>query len=450
MIAIVGAGLAGLSTAYHLDGLPYLVLEKEKEAGGLCRSYHLNGFTFDMTGHLLHFRQPEIRTLVEGLLAGRLETHRRRSFIYSHRVYTEYPFQVNTYGLPPEVVRDCLLGFIATLTARPEAATSPEGRSFKAWILESLGEGIAEHFMVPFNEKLWQVPLDELTSDWVSWLVPKPELKDVINGALGIKDKAFGYNPSFLYPNQGGIGVLPQAFLPGLREILYGSELVEVDTGRRRATFGDGGVVDYETLVSTIPVPELVRRCTDLPQDIREAAAGLRCVSVYNVNLGVARERLSDKHWIYFPEPEYPFYRAGFPMNFSPALGRPGCSSLYVEVSHQPTEQVPPALLLRRIREGLERAGIFRPDDEVLVADVRDIRYAYVLFDRHRARALAAILGELERRGIHSIGRYGRWEHSSMEDAIAQGKCLAERLKNPGGAPADQRSAQDSTGPSRT
>ena len=427
MILIIGAGLAGLSTAYHLGDRAYRVREKEKEAGGLCRSYRMDGFTFDMTGHLLHFRQAEIKALVERLLAGRLEQHSRRSFIYSHRTYTEYPFQVNTCGLPPEVVRECLLGFIATLT-NPVAPPPPD-RSFKAWILENLGEGMARHFMVPFNEKLWQVSLDELTSDWVSWLVPKPELKDVINGALGIKDKAFGYNPSFLYPAQGGIGVLPQAFLPSLRDIVYGSELVEVDTQRRRATFQDGRVEDYETLVSTIPVPELVRQCTDLPQTIRDAAAGLRCVSVYNVNLGVARAKVSDHHWIYFPEPEYPFYRAGFPMNFSPALGRPGCSSLYVEVSHQPVEVIPPSELIRRIRAGLEKAGIFRPDEEIVVADVRDIRYAYVLFDRHRARALPAILEELERRGIHSIGRYGRWEHTSMEDAIAQGKTLAEKLR---------------------
>ena len=426
MVVIVGAGLAGLSTAYHLKGRPYRLFEKEKEAGGLCRSYQMDGFTFDMTGHLLHFRHAGIKELVERLLAGRLQQHARRSFIYSHQVYTEYPFQVNTFGLPPDVIRDCLLGFIATLT-KP-SSSNPDERSFKAWILENLGEGMARHFMVPFNEKLFQVPLDELMSDWVSWLVPKPELKDVVNGALGIKDKAFGYNPTFLYPAEGGIGILPQSFLSGVQNIEYGRELVEVDTRKRQVTFQDGHVEAYEMLVSTMPVPELVRRCHDLPPTIREAAAGLRCVSVYNINLAVARERVSDKHWIYFPESDYPFYRAGFPMNFSPALGRPGCSSLYVEVSHQPTQLTPPAELIRQVRVGLERAGIFRSDDEVLVADVRDIRHAYVLFDRHRARAIPAILAELEARGIHSIGRYGRWEHTSMEDAMRQGMQLAERL----------------------
>jgi len=441
VIAIVGAGLAGLSTAFHLKG-PYRLFEKEKEAGGLCRSYQVDGFTFDLTGHLLHFRQAAIQTLVEGLLGGRLQKHVRRSYIYSHRTYTEYPFQVNTYGLPPDVVRECLLGFIATLTnpspsRKDQAQTEPQ--SFKAWILENLGEGMAKHFMVPFNEKFWQAPLDELTSDWVSWLVPKPDLKDVVNGALGIKDKAFGYNPSFLYPAQGGIEALPKAFLPSVAEIAYGAELIEVETGKRRATFGDGRVLDYEQLVSTIPVTELVRLCADFPQGLREAAAGLRCVSVYSVNLGVARERLSDKHWIYFPEPDYPFYRAGFPMNFSPSLGPPGCSSLYVEISHRPTEHSRPAEVIRQVRGGLERGGILKPDDDILVADLRDIRYAYVLFDRHRAKVLPAILDELQRRGIHSIGRYGRWEHTSMEDAIDQGKKLAEHLNRSGQAQSTDR-----------
>ncbi|MFQ5992664.1 MAG: protoporphyrinogen/coproporphyrinogen oxidase [Nitrospiraceae bacterium] len=431
MIVIVGAGLAGLSAAYHLDGMPYRLFEKEKEAGGLCRSYQKDGFTFDMTGHLLHFRQAEIKALVESLLPEHLVKHSRRSFIYSHRTYTEYPFQVNTHGLPPEVVRECLLGFVATLTN--PTTTPPSERSFKAWIHENLGEGMAKHFMVPFNEKLWQVPLEELTSDWVSWLVPKPELRDVVNGALGIKDKEFGYNPSFLYPNEGGIAALPRAFLPRVGQVDYGNELVEVDTGRHRASFQNGRqgvrVEEYEHMISTIPVPELVRRCIDLPKEIREAAEGLRWVSVYSVNLGVSRERVSDKHWIYFPEAEYPFYRAGFPMNFSPALGRPGCSSMYVEISHQPNMALAPATILKQVRDGLEHAGILHPEDEVVVADVRDIHYAYVLFDRHRARALPAILAELESRGIYSIGRYGRWEHTSMEDAIGDGRTLARKLR---------------------
>lgn len=286
--------------------------------------------------------------------------------------------------------------------------------------------------MVPFNEKLWQVSLDELTSEWVSWLVPKPDVKDVVNGALGIQDKAFGYNPSFLYPASGGIKMLPEAFRMSLDRLTFGAELLQVETERRRAVFrGREGerTLDYERMISTIPLPELVRRCVDLPPAIRDRAQVLRWVSVSNVNLAVAREQISDKHWIYFPEHRYPFYRAGFPMNFSPAMGQSGCTSLYVEMSHQPGEQEPNVVLIERARKGLEDAGLFRRDDELVMADVKDLYYAYVLYDRQRGRAVQELLAELERRGISSIGRYGLWEHTSMEDAIAQGRDVAMRLR---------------------
>ena len=116
-------------------------------------------------------------------------------------------------------------------------------------------------------------------------------------------------------------------------------------------------------------------------------------------------------------------------MNFSPAMGRPRCSSLYVEISHQPTERESEAALIERVRLGLEQAGVLHRADEIVMADVKDLYYAYVLFDRHRGRAVQELLAELERRGISSIGRYGMWEHTSMEDAIAQGQQVAARVR---------------------
>ena len=63
--------------------------------------------------------------------------------------------------------------------------------------------------MVPYNQKLWQHDLRDISLDWVNWSIPKPNVEDVINGALGIKNKQFGYNPVFYYPKKGGIGIFP-------------------------------------------------------------------------------------------------------------------------------------------------------------------------------------------------------------------------------------------------
>ncbi|HWP34935.1 MAG TPA: FAD-dependent oxidoreductase, partial [Thermodesulfobacteriota bacterium] len=119
MVVILGAGLTGLSTAYHLEtragAPPYRLIERESDPGGLARSVDADGFVFDFTGHLLHLRDEAVKALVARLLPEGLERHARRAFIFSKGVLTPYPFQANTYGLPPEVIQECLEGFIETL-----------------------------------------------------------------------------------------------------------------------------------------------------------------------------------------------------------------------------------------------------------------------------------------------------------------------------------------------
>lgn len=430
MVLIVGAGLAGLSTAYHLHragtDLSYWIVEKEGNVGGLCRSVQQGGVTIDVIGHLLHFRQPSIKTLVLELLGGRVTRHARRSYVYSHRTLTEYPFQVHTQGLPPDIVRDCVLGFI-------EAHCSPESTevrhlSFPDWVLATFGEGFARHFFFPFNEKLWRISLDELTSDWVSWLIPRPDLRDVVNGALGVQEKAFGYNASFLYPSDGGIARVAEAFLPHINEVALNKEVVEIDTRRQCVWFSDGTEAFYERMVSTIPLPHLISRCAGLPEWMREAAHGLRATSIYALNMVIEREDVGDMHWIYFPEPEFPFYRVGFPGTYAIGCRRQGLCPLAVEVSHRADEPWSNDALIADVTRGLERAGLIARGEPILTWTVRDVEGGYVIFDKHRARSVPELLRELEARSIFSIGRYGRWEHSSMENAIRQGKDAAELL----------------------
>ena len=66
-VVILGAGLAGLSAAYHAKkrGMPHLLFEREGRVGGLVRSERVNGFTFDYTGHLLHMKEERTKQLAE-------------------------------------------------------------------------------------------------------------------------------------------------------------------------------------------------------------------------------------------------------------------------------------------------------------------------------------------------------------------------------------------------
>ncbi len=427
MIAIIGAGLAGLSAAYHLKK-DYAVYEREHEVGGLCKSYTIGGFTFDYTGHLLHFRNKEIKRLVLSLLHGRLNEIKRKAYIFSKGIYTEYPFQANTYGLPKEAVKECLMGFIEAYLKKGQGSRGKGQETFEEWIYKTFGKGIAKHFMLPFNEKFWKTPLNKIASNWVSWLVPMPALEEVVSGAIGINNKDIGYNPVFHYPVNEGITVLPSSFLPHINNLNLNMKVSSISLKKKRISFANGAEAEYDFLVSTMPLPELIKTCDDAPAKIKSLAKGLKYISVYDINLGIRREGISDKHWIYFPEKEYPFYRAGFPMNFSKSLVPEGCSSMYVEISHRDGREMPKEKLINDTVNGLIKAGILRKDDEIAVKDVIDIRYAYTIYDFHRQKAVPIIQKHLEEKGIFSIGRYGAWEHTSMEDAIYQGKMTAQRL----------------------
>jgi len=423
VIVVLGAGIAGLSAAFHLKGKEYEIFEKEKEVGGLCRSVIEDGFTFDYTGHLLHLSQPYTQKLLDDLLPDLLIRHRRNSAIYIQGTYVPFPFQANLWALPKELNKECLIEFI-----RASCGEVRGGDDFLSWIYQAFGSGIAEHFMIPYNEKLWRVPLDEISLEWVERFVPCPTLEEVIDGALGVNLKGFGYNQEFLYPRRGGIQVLPQAFLPEIKEVHLGKEAKSIDIEKRVVQFHDGNETSYSTLISSLPLNDLLQRLGPLPKEIKDAQIRLRYVSVLNLNLGVRREGVSDYHWVYYPEPAYPFYRVGFLGNLSPHMAPQGTSSLSVEISYLPTK--PPAL--EEVREAtlaaLIACGVLRNDDEILAENAIWINHAYVIYDHFRSRHLPQIIEFLRSHYIYPVGRYGRWEYTAMEEAILQGKAVAEGL----------------------
>jgi protoporphyrinogen oxidase len=428
-VVILGGGLTGLSAALHLTPLPSVVVERESEVGGLCRTSVEDGFTFDCTGHLLHLRDGEIRGLVDRILPAAFTRHERRALIFSKGVTTAYPFQANLHGLPVEVVKECLGGFVEAMMQRAaEGEPDPSRLSFREWAERTFGRGVATHFMVPYNTKLWRIDLDEIECGWVSWSIPRPTLREILDGAFGTTVRGLGYNPSFLYPRRGGIKVLPEALALRCPEVRLNETVASVDAASRVVTLVSGGRLEYEALISTIPLDRLLAITRGLPGDLPAVGSRLRAVRVLNISLGIDRESVSPAHWIYFPEPEYSFYRVGFPSNLSPHVAPRGCSSLYVERSLLRDEPFDPDEVLEVALEDLRRAGVLSERDRVVYRRVSVLDPAYVIYDRFRAASLPGLLGALRDLGIHSAGRFGAWEYSSMEGALKSGIDLAARI----------------------
>jgi protoporphyrinogen oxidase len=361
---------------------------------------------------------------VAKILPNAFNTYERLSAIYSKSTTTPYPFQANTYGLPPEVVKECLIGFVESMHLERNGGP----KNFHEWVLKTFGTGIAKHFMLPYNEKFWKQDLRTITADWVSWSIPKPSLEEVINGALGLTNKGMGYNPKFIYPKQGGIQCLPEALRKPLKDVHTGERVAHIDVRKKYVRMVSGREHKFDFLVSTLPIPLLYRMLTDTPDPLKDAASKLSAVSVLNINLGIDRPQISDQHWIYFPENEYVFSRVGFPMNFSDTLTPRDTSSIYIEITHPRGDPANVDALFERSLIDLRKCGILRKEDRILTRHVIDIDFGYVVFDQHRQTHLESLIDYLASRSIYTAGRYGRWDYFSMEDSILSGKAAAEQV----------------------
>jgi len=435
-VAVIGAGLAGLSAAYHLERLPgrgsrknsfeCAIFERESRPGGLCRTERAGEFLFDYAGHFIHAQSAQFRRLVGSLLAENLATHTRRSWVWFRKRLVPYPFQANLRGVPADVAEECLYeasrAYFRGEKRRPT--------NFAEWAEATFGRGIARHFMLPYNRKLWRIPLSRTVPDSLGRFVPEPDLRRIIRGAIAPMANGPGYNSRFRYPRRGGIESFPRALAGKVKARVHtGSQVRGIDLSSGHLVLGDGGQASFDFLVSTMPLKDLVPKIVGAPADVLAAAGRLRHVSVMVVNLGFEGPSTAPgRHWQYVPEAQYLPYRVGFPSNLAAGLAPAGCGSVSAEVSHLPGHRMRPEHCVDRVIADLTDMRILESRRQVKEVQVLHIPYAFVIHDREREGALKTIQSFLSRKGVLSIGRFGAWEYSAMEEAVMAGRMAAEAI----------------------
>lgn len=425
-IVILGAGPTGLSAAYHLEQAgfhDYRIFEKEDATGGLCRSVYQDGFTFDYTGHLLHINDPYFKSFLASLVEQEeLVSIQRRSYVYSEEQYTHYPYQMNLHGLPIDTITECIEGYI-------NRKNTKNPKTFLDWVMQNFGAGFAKHFFVPYQTKIFAYDITKISASWTGRFVPQTNLKQILAGALQPKEsESIGYNAQFFYPNTGGIQFWVDRLAKKIKNKIHTNHAVtKIDAKNNIVHFANGAFEHYDTLISTIPLDFLLKNLEEPSSStIQKAHTKLLCNSVINFNLGI-KGNISDKHWIYFPESKYPFYRIGFPHNFSPHMAPQGHSSLYGEFAYLPQNSGDKEALTNKAISLAKKVLNFENSD-IVTTKILDIKHAYVLYTFWREKNLPYLLDHLESLNIHSIGRYGAWKYSSMQEAILDGKIAVEKI----------------------
>jgi UDP-galactopyranose mutase len=437
---VLGGGLTGLSAGYHLQAAgsrDFVILERNAEVGGLARTEVYDGFAFDHSIHILYTDDEYAASWIrDDLLRGNLNRQARRSFCYSHGVYTEYPYQLNNYGLPADVIVENVMGLIEAHASR---ARSAPPANYEEWIYQTFGRGIAEHFMIPYNRRQWAWDLERMSFSWVKDRVPMPRLEDVVRGALESPAGRVGPNSDFWYPREGGIESLVHAIASRLQPgaIRYGSEAVAVDWRSKAVRCADGSSFGYRRLISTLPMPRLVDLMEDVPEELTEAAAGLQSNVVHTVNIGLRGGLRIDEqpmHWIYFPHEDTVFHRISLPHEFSAWMVPTGCSSIQAEVSESTYRPVHRDGLVAQTLAGLCHIGLLSQEEarpasdggRVEVAEVVTLDPAYVIYDLCHEANTNLISGWLGERDIETRGRFGEWEYFNMDHSLLSGKAAAE------------------------
>ncbi len=430
---IIGAGPVGLGAAYRLQELghrDWAVYERRGHVGGLASSYRDSaGFTYDIGGHVMFSHYPYFDTLVDRLLGADHTRLLRESWIWMRDRWIPYPLQNNIHHLPRADLVECLEGLVDVHGSDPSKAAN-----FDEWCALQFGRGIAEHFMRPYNFKVWAHPLSIMSKDWIAERVSVVDLKRVLSNLVnGNDDISWGPNNTFKYPLYGGTGGLYQRFLPYVQDHLHvNREVVAIDPSTRTIRLADGAVDSYEALITAVPIPELLRLMNGVPERIIRAATRLSKSHGLVVGVGVKGPTPSTRCWTYFPEGNAPFYRVTYLSNYSPYIAPEGHFLLLTETSYSDYKPVDKRTIVDDVIEGLVATKLIQPEQRACVVATHtfDVDYFYPVPTLERDAALAQIQPYLMSLGVLSRGRFGAWRYeiSNMDHSVMQGVECVERL----------------------
>ncbi|MBI5154290.1 FAD-dependent oxidoreductase [Candidatus Poribacteria bacterium] len=437
---IIGAGPTGLGAARRLEELgqhDWLLVERQAEAGGLAGSFTDDaGFTWDLGGHVQFSHYAYFDKLMDELLGGDgWIYHEREAWVWMRGRFIPYPFQNNIRHLPHGEMAECVLG-IARALKEQDGAGKP--RNFAEFFEASMGAGIARVFMRPYNFKVWAYPPEELDYHWIGDRVSVVDLERVLGNIFAGKDDiSWGPNNRFRFPKTGGTGSIWRECarrLPADR-LRFSTGVEFVDTARRRVRLEGGEELEYERLISSIPLDTLIRR-SDLAATHGPHADKLvhSSTNIFGLGLrGTAPEHLKTKCWMYFPEEDNPFYRVTVFSNYSPGnVPDPARYwSLMAEVSESPAKPVQQERLLDEVIQGALNTRLIASREDVVDTWSIRLEHGYPTPSLRRDEALRALLPDLESRGVFSRGRFGAWKYevSNQDHSLMQGVECVDHLE---------------------
>ncbi len=412
---ILGAGIAGISAAYHLKqkGENSVIFEKDNDWGGLCGFFEIDGFRFDRFVHFTFAKDEKIAELFAK--SSPLYAHPPVSYNYWRGCWLKHPAQNNLAPLPIEEKVKIIDSFVN----RPRKDVA-EISDYAEWLRVQYGDYFAENFPFAYTRKYWGVEAKQLETKWVGNRLHVSPLPEVLRGAFAEQQENFYYTKFMNYPKKGGFRSIMNECRKGL-DIRLNKKAVRIDTTAKQVEFADGTVENYDNLISSLPLPEIIKMISDVPENVQNAAKQLRWTCGYQVSLGFNRPDVAKYLWFYIYDEDVPPARVYSPNLKSPDNAPDGCSSLQAEIFFaNGVKVVDKNIILQKTVEKLKEICQFN-DSDVVVKDIRFEPYANIIFTPEIYESRKVVREWLKAQGIKTIGRFGEWDYLWSHQAFESG-----------------------------
>lgn len=426
-VVILGTGMAGFGAAYrlHKAGVTPVMYDKNSYHGGHTTTFHHEtNFVFDVGPHISFTKDTRIQDLFADSVDQQYETAKIKLNNYWRGYWPMHPVQLHLNGLPEDVIVKIIADFVEE-RERPVRQVN----NYADWLLSSFGRTFAELFPMQYARKYHLTSASNMSTDWLGPRIHRPSLEEVLIGAISPSPPQIHYITNFRYPTRGGFVSYLKKFVP-LGDLKLNHELVSIEPRARLLTFSNGIKAHYDSLISSIPLPDLVRMIRGTPTDVLDASRRLACSTCVLVNIGVNRDDLSDAHMTYFYDEDICFTRVSYPSMFSANNAPPGTGTFQAEVyfsgKYRPFTGSPDDWIEPVIRD-LRRCGILREDDAILCSKAMLLPYANIIFDLDRAAALETVHGYLDDLDVAYCGRYGDWGYMWTDESFKSGELAAEK-----------------------
>jgi protoporphyrinogen oxidase len=426
-LGILGAGASGLSLALLTD-LDFLLIESKPRAGGHAVSTSVDGWLFDRGPHIMFSRNPLLLECMVSSLRDNVHRCMRNNKVAVAGILARYPIENDLAALPLPLRADAVLSLL-----RAQENNEAEPGNLAEWLEAQFGDVLVSTYFRPYNEKVWNVPLETLSMTWAD-RIPKPPLEDVIRGALGERSEGYLHQLYYSYPLRGGYGALMDAWAAGIpaERMALGSTVTEVSPTPHGVTVKTKGQTwHFHQVVSTLPIHDLVKMVPDVPESVAARISRLVVNPMIVVTLGFRGEDRNQFTAVYIPDNDYFVNRVSYPAVFSPNNVPPGCFSVQAEITTTPGSELltwSDDSVFEHVYEGLRKRSLVPDNAELVFEWIERYRYAYVVYTQDFEKDLRIVMDWFASQGIILHGRFGAHRYINVDGCLGGSIDLAREL----------------------